>query len=302
MSDRQLIDQLSVLTTEQLNPSSNNLDTLTTAELINVINREDAKVHEAVAHVSQRIAEFVDALVANMRRGGRLIYLGAGTSGRLGVLDAVECPPTFSTPDSLVVGLIAGGERAMYKAVEGAEDSEDCGRAELASLGLSSVDTVVGIAASGRTPYVMGALAYARSVGVTTAAVCCNLNTPVGGLADFPIEVDVGPEVLTGSTRMKAGTAQKMILNMISTAAMVQLGKTFKNLMVDVKATNAKLKARGVRIITMATGASIEAAQALLEQGEGDVKTAILIYHGHSKDHAQALLKINHGDLSACLT
>lgn len=301
MSDRKLIDQLSVLTTEQINPNSSNLDTLTTTELINVINSEDAKVHEAVARVSPRIAEFVDALVANMRRGGRLIYLGAGTSGRLGVLDAVECPPTFSTADSLVIGLIAGGERAMYKAVEGAEDSEECGRTELAALGLSSVDTVVGIAASGRTPYVMGALAYARSEGVATAAVCCNLSTPVGELADFPIEVDVGPEILTGSTRMKAGTAQKMILNMISTAAMVQLGKTFRNLMVDVKATNAKLKARGVRIITLATGASVENAQRLLQEADGDVKTAILIHHGHTKRRAQELLKLNNGVLSACL-
>ena len=301
MSDRQLIDQLSGLTTEQLNPNSNNLDTLTTSELINVINREDAKVHEAVACVSPKIAEFVDVLVANMRRGGRLIYLGAGTSGRLGVLDAVECPPTFSTPDSLVVGLIAGGERAMYKAVEGAEDSEECGRRELASLDLSPTDTVVGVAASGRTPYVMGALAYARCEGVTTAAVCCNLSTPVGELADFPIEVDVGPEILTGSTRMKAGTAQKMILNMISTAAMVKLGKTFRNLMVDVKATNAKLKARGVRIITMATGASVETAQRLLQEADGDVKTAILIHHGHTKRRAQELLKLNNGVLSACL-
>ncbi|AFR04497.1 N-acetylmuramic acid 6-phosphate etherase [Pectobacterium carotovorum subsp. carotovorum] len=268
---------LGKLVSETRNPATMALDQLSTLEMMHVFNQEDRKVPEAIAQVLPAIAEAVDLATASLQEGGRLIYLGAGTSGRLGVLDASECPPTFGVPHGLVIGLIAGGPGALLKAVEGAEDDPALGEADLKALDVTAADMVVGLAASGRTPYVIGALRYARDVGCRTAAISCNPHSPIAQEALVAISPVVGPEALTGSTRLKSGTAQKLVLNMISTGAMVKLGKVYQNLMVDVKATNVKLLDRACRIVVEATGAEREKARQALVQADNEVKPAILM-------------------------
>ncbi|WP_174870056.1 N-acetylmuramic acid 6-phosphate etherase [Pectobacterium polaris] len=268
---------LGKLVSETRNPATMVLDQLSTLEMMHAFNQEDRKVPEAIAQVLPAIAEAVDLATASLQEGGRLIYLGAGTSGRLGVLDASECPPTFGVPHGLVIGLIAGGPGALLKAVEGAEDDPALGEADLKALDVTAVDMVVGLAASGRTPYVIGALRYARDVGCRTAAISCNPHSPIAQEAQVAISPVVGPEALTGSTRLKSGTAQKLVLNMISTGAMVKLGKVYQNLMVDVKATNVKLLDRACRIVVEATGAEREKARQALVQADNEVKPAILM-------------------------
>ncbi|MBE5213966.1 N-acetylmuramic acid 6-phosphate etherase [Pectobacterium sp. A535-S3-A17] len=268
---------LGKLVSETRNPATMALDQLSTLEMMLAFNQEDRKVPEAIAQVLPAIAEAVDLATASLQEGGRLIYLGAGTSGRLGVLDASECPPTFGVPHGLVIGLIAGGPGALLKAVEGAEDDPALGEADLKALNVTAADMVVGLAASGRTPYVIGALRYAHNVGCRTAAISCNPHSPIAQEAQVAISPVVGPEALTGSTRLKSGTAQKLVLNMISTGAMVKLGKVYQNLMVDVKATNVKLLDRACRIVVEATGAEREQAQQALVQADNEVKPAILM-------------------------
>ncbi|MCU1794388.1 N-acetylmuramic acid 6-phosphate etherase [Pectobacterium polaris] len=268
---------LGKLVSETRNPATMALDQLSTLEMMHAFNQEDRKVPEAIAQVLPAIAEAVDLATASLQEGGRLIYLGAGTSGRLGVLDASECPPTFGVPHGLVIGLIAGGPGALLKAVEGAEDDPALGEADLKALNVTAADMVVGLAASGRTPYVIGALRYARDVGCRTAAISCNPHSPIAQEAQVAISPVVGPEALTGSTRLKSGTAQKLVLNMISTGAMVKLGKVYQNLMVDVKATNVKLLDRACRIVVEATGAEREKARQALVQADNEVKPAILM-------------------------
>ncbi|MEQ6968168.1 N-acetylmuramic acid 6-phosphate etherase [Pectobacterium polaris] len=268
---------LGKLVSETRNPATMALDQFSTLEMMHAFNQEDRKVPEAIAQVLPAIAEAVDLATASLQEGGRLIYLGAGTSGRLGVLDASECPPTFGVPHGLVIGLIAGGPGALLKAVEGAEDDLTLGEADLKALNVTAADMVVGLAASGRTPYVIGALRYARDVGCRTAAISCNPHSPIAQEAQVAISPVVGPEALTGSTRLKSGTAQKLVLNMISTGAMVKLGKVYQNLMVDVKATNVKLLDRACRIVVEATGAERDKARQALVQADNEVKPAILM-------------------------
>ena len=252
-----------------------NLDQMSTLEFVETMNREDGKVIEAVHEVLPQVAEVIGWTTEALSKGGRIIYMGAGTSGRLGVLDAVECPPTFGVSPDVVVGLIAGGERAFVKAVEGAEDSTTLGTEDLKNLGLNEKDVVIGIAASGRTPYVIHALRYARSIGVKTAIIACNRNSEMSKEADVAIEPVTGPEVLTGSTRLKAGTAQKLILNMISTGSMVGVGKVYENLMVDVMQSNLKLKTRAENIVIAATDCNRETARRTIDEAKGSVKLAI---------------------------
>ena len=268
---------LTKLTTETRNDKTMNLDQMTPAELAAVMNEEDGNVVKAVKEVIPEIATAIEWATESLNRGGRIIYMGAGTSGRLGVLDAVECPPTFGVSPDLVVGLIAGGEGAFVKAVEGAEDSETLGVQELRDLALNKNDIVIGLAASGRTPYVINGLAYADSIGCKTVAIACNRQSEVGKAAQLAIEPVTGPEVLTGSTRLKAGTAQKMILNMISTGSMVGFGKVYQNLMVDVQQTNEKLVVRAQNITMTATGCTREEAKTALSEADGHVKTAIVM-------------------------
>ena len=290
------------LTTEARNPDSENLDELDTLELVQLMNHEDAKVSVAVAGQASQIAQAIDLIAERMRAGGRLIYVGAGTSGRLGVLDAAECPPTFNTDAGQVIGLIAGGSAALQKAVEGAEDSTTVGADDLDNIELTPGDVVVGIAASGNTPYVLGALAHARSIGAGTVGFSCNPDTGVLAEADIGIAVVVGPEVLSGSTRMKAGTATKMVLNMLSTGAMVRLGKTYGNLMVDLQATNKKLEDRTIRIVTSLTDLSSSAASELLASCNGELKTAIVCQRlGLQVDAARARLHAANGRLRIAL-
>jgi N-acetylmuramic acid 6-phosphate etherase len=263
------------LTTEARNPATIGLDQVTTLEFVRLVNQEDARVSAAIAAQETEIAAAIDLVAARLGAGGRLVYMGAGTSGRLGVLDASECPPTFSAEPGQVIGLIAGGPDALTRAVEGAEDSADQGAADLREIDLSARDVLVGIAASGSTPYVLGGLAYAHEIGAATIGLSCNAGRPVTALADIGISVVVGAEVLSGSTRMKAGTATKLVLNMLSTGAMVKLGKTYGNLMVDLQASNAKLLARSLRIVRELTGLDADAAQALLQAADGELKVAI---------------------------
>lgn len=263
------------MSTEQQNIKSINLDSMSYLEALKLMNEEDAKVASAISEVIEPIERTVRVTVEALKQGGRLIYVGAGTSGRLGVLDAAECPPTFGTPPDMVLGLIAGGEEAFIKAVEGAEDSIAMGIEDLKRINLNQRDVVIGIAASGRTPYVVGALKYAKEVGAVTAAIACNRPSEVGKVADIAIEIVVGPEILTGSTRLKAGTAQKMVLNMISTISMVGIGKVYKNLMVDVQQTNLKLESRALNIVMSATGVDYDTAKNRLTEAEGSVKLAI---------------------------
>ena len=245
--------QIAHLTTEQRNPRTMHLDTLSLKEFLTIMNDEDAKVAFCVKEKLNEIAQAIEYVVASLQQGGKLYYIGSGTSGRLGVLDAVECPPTFSTTDE-VNGLIAGGDSAFVKAKEGVEDNEELGAEDVVKAGITNKDVVVGIAASGRTPHTIGALKKANEIGAKTVSIACNSNSEIGKVAQLAIDLNVGPEVLTGSTRLKAGTAQKMVLNMISTASMIGIGKTYQNLMVDVKPSNAKLVERGKRIIMEATG------------------------------------------------
>lgn len=263
------------MSTETRNENTMNLDIMTPLEIVTVMNQEDAKVPEAIRPALPQIAQCVSWAIESIEAGGRIIYMGAGTSGRLGVLDAVECPPTFGVSPDVVVGLIAGGEQAFVKAVEGAEDSRELGRSDLVNIHLEKRDIVIGIAASGRTPYVLGGLAYAQEVGCRTAAISCNPGSAIGQAAELAIEVVPGPECLTGSTRLKAGTCQKLILNMISTATMVGCGKAYQNLMVDVMQTNEKLVVRAQNIVMEATGCDRETAAEKIAVAGGSAKTAI---------------------------
>ena len=263
------------MSTETRNQNTMNLDIMTPLEVVTVMNQEDAKVPEAIKPALPNIAQCVTWAISSIEAGGRIIYMGAGTSGRLGVLDAVECPPTFGVAPEVVVGLIAGGEKAFVKAVEGAEDSRELGRQDLIDIHLEPRDIVIGIAASGRTPYVLGGLAYATEVGCHTVGISCNPGSAVGAAAELAIEVVPGPECLTGSTRLKSGTCQKLILNMISTATMVGCGKAYQNLMVDVMQTNEKLVVRAQNIVMEATGCDRETAAEKIGIAGGNAKTAI---------------------------
>jgi N-acetylmuramic acid 6-phosphate etherase len=277
MTEAQLISELEGLVSEDRNPRSMEIDLLPTLQVLRSINEEDKGVPAAVEEVIPQIAEAVDEIVRAFQKGARLVYIGAGTSGRLGVLDASECPPTFSVPEGMVVGLIAGGTEALMHAIEGAEDDPDQGRQALVDIGLTADDVVVGIAVSGRTPYVIGALTYAKTLRAKTVALSCNPNSVIAAIADIAISPVVGPEILTGSTRLKSGTAQKLVLNMLTTASMIRIGKTYQNLMVDLHASNQKLVARAARIVMQATGCSPDEAREVLDLTQNDVKLAILI-------------------------
>ncbi len=286
---------LTALTTETRNKNSMQIDTAEPLSILEIMNMEDQKIALAVNKVLPEVETAVQFALQSFQNGGRLIYMGAGTSGRLGILDAVECPPTFSTSPEMVLGLMAGGEGAFVKAVEGAEDKPEWGEADLKRIGLSEHDTVIGIAASGRTPYVIGGLKYARSVGAKTVALSCNEEAEISKEAHQKIEVIVGPEVLTGSTRLKAATAHKMILNMISTASMILLGKAYENLMVDVHVSNHKLKVRAINIICQVTGVSYNAAEEALESAGLQVKPAIVMLKAdiNAKRAAELLKQAN---------
>jgi N-acetylmuramic acid 6-phosphate etherase len=287
---------LSQMITEGRNPASQNIDELSTEAMLRVINDEDKKVALAVEAIVPQIAQVVDAITAAFSKGGRLIYCGAGTSGRLGILDASECPPTFGTPRSQVVGLIAGGHTAILQAVENAEDNVEQGAQDLKDIDFNANDVLVGIAASGRTPYVLGALAYAKQQGAFSAALTCNPNSPMSQAADVALTPVVGPEVVTGSSRMKAGTAQKLVLNMLTTGAMIRSGKVYGNLMVDVEATNQKLVQRQINIVKQATDCDDAIAQQALNACQGHCKTAIvMVLAGLDAVEAKALLKQNSG-------
>lgn len=269
--------EINQLTTEKRNPNTMHLDQMSVGQVLELMNKEDQQVPEAIAEALGQIEAAVETIIQSLKAGGRLIYFGAGTSGRLGVLDAAECVPTFGVSPDLVVGLIAGGDKAMVEAVEGAEDSLTLAEEDFKKLKLNANDTVVGIAASGRTPYVIGGLQYAQSIGAKTVSIACNQQAKISGFAQIPIEVDCGPEVLTGSTRLKAGTAQKLILNMLSTVSMIGIGKVYQNLMVDVQATNEKLEERSKRIIMAATECSYEEAASYFEAANHKVKVAIVM-------------------------
>ncbi|HPH97457.1 MAG TPA: N-acetylmuramic acid 6-phosphate etherase [Anaerolineaceae bacterium] len=272
-----LSEDLSGLATEAINQSTLNLDCLTTIKMVEAINREDIRVANVVTQALPQIASAIDAISIRMGKGGRLIYMGAGTSGRLGVLDASECPPTFNVSPELVIGIVAGGDVALREAVEEAEDKADCGIQDLKNNLISPLDSIVGLTASGRTPYVIGGLSYARSIGALAISIACNSPAEISSFSDIAILAPVGPEVITGSTRLKAGTAQKMILNMISTGVMVKLGKTYGNLMVDVRPTNAKLRIRAARIVQQICHVSLEEAEKYLVKASWQVKPAIVM-------------------------
>jgi N-acetylmuramic acid 6-phosphate etherase len=301
MQSTESLSALSSLSTEARNPASEHIDTLPTLDMLRVINREDATVPAAVAAELPHIASAVDAIADRFNRGGRLFYIGAGTSGRLAALDASECPPTFSVPPSLVQGIIAGGDSALRTSAEAAEDSPQQGAADLAARNLTPNDTVVGIAASGRTPYVLGALAHARTHGALTVALSCVPNSPLSQAAEIAIAPNTGPEVLTGSTRLKAGTATKLVLNMLSTGVMIRTGAVFGNLMVNVQPTNGKLRDRAERIIMAAADVDQALAAELLDKA-GSVKTAIVMHRLQlSRNQAEARLAIVKGRLAEAL-
>lgn len=299
MTDKQrdnLLQQLDNMSSEARSPDSMDIDLLPALEIVKRINAADQTVAHSVANCLQQVATVAEHIVTAFAAGGRLVYLGAGTSGRLGILDAVECPPTFSVPSSQVVALIAGGDGAVYKAVEGAEDNPQLAVDDLQRISLNAKDILVGIAASGRTPYVLGGLAYARSIGCVTAAISCNANAPILSAADIGICAEVGPEVLTGSTRMKAGSAQKLILNMLTTTAMIRSGKVYQNLMVDLHASNEKLVARAVRIVMQATDCDADSAQQALHAAGMNAKLAILhLLSGQSIAHCKQQLAQQQG-------
>lgn len=301
-AQQSILSDLNRLISEGRNPRSMDIDLMSAAEIVELINAEDRAVPEAVGAVLPQVAAAVERIVTAFEAGGRLIYIGAGTSGRLGVLDASECPPTYGVPPTMVVGLIAGGPGALLKAVEGAEDDVAQGAADLARIAADSKDVVVGIAVSGRTPYVIGALEHAAKVGAATVALTCNPDSPIARMAEISIAPVVGPEVVTGSTRMKSGTAQKLVLNMLSTASMVRIGKTFQNLMVDMQATNKKLVARAVRVVMQATECTAEEAEAALAGAGNDMKVAILtVLTGQSVEQARAALVVSGGHLREAL-
>ena len=293
---------LSVLDTEKVNPATSEIDRMSPLEIVQLINAEDEKVALAVRQVLPDIALAIERIAARLRIGGRLIYAGAGTSGRLGALDASECPPTFNIPQEMVVACIAGGAQALGQAHEDLEDSAEAGSADVARLGVSEKDVVIGITASGRTPYALGAIAYAKGRRALTIGLACNAHTPLEQEVEIMIAPLVGPEVISGSTRLKAGTAQKMVLNMLSTGTMILLGKTFGNLMVDVQATNYKLQQRALSILRQATGLDVEAAATLLEASGGEVKTAILAARANiSPEQARERLAAHDNVLRAAL-
>lgn len=293
---------LTTMITESRNQASLTIDQLTTIDMLKVINEEDKKVAFAVEKQLPQIAQAVDKIVEAFQQQGRLIYIGAGTSGRLGILDASECPPTYGTPAEQIMGIIAGGTPAIFKAVENAEDKPEQGQADLQSIQFDYKDILVGIAASGRTPYVIGAMEYAKSQGATVISLCCNPNAPMIGLADIAITPIVGAEVITGSSRMKAGTAQKLVLNMLTTASMIKIGKVFSNLMVDVEASNAKLIERQIQIVIEATSCSRQQAINALEQCNRQCKTAIIMLLMQiSAEQAMALLNENRGMIAHVL-
>jgi len=290
------------LTTEAVNPASARIDELDAAGIVAVMNAEDAAVAAAVARESAAIARAIEVIAERFRAGGRLVYIGAGTSGRLGVLDASECPPTFGTPPEMVVGLIAGGMQALTRAVEGAEDSPELAARDLAAIGLSAGDVLVGIATSGRTPYVLGGLRHARDVGAFAIGFACNDNSELERIAELMIVPKVGPEIVAGSTRLKAGTATKMVLNMLTTGAMIRIGKTYGNLMVDLRATNTKLVARTRRIVAALTGVGEQEAERLVAEADGELKTAVVAQlRGVSPVEARGLLAAADGHLRRAL-
>lgn len=293
---------LSKIDTEKQNKDTLNLDRMSIKEALTVMNNEDQKVAKAIKEVIPEIEKAVEIIIRQFNKGGRLIYIGAGTSGRLGVLDASECPPTFGAPKEQVVGIIAGGKVAMTEAIEGAEDDVEQGKQDVVDINLNENDVLVGIAASGRTPYVIGALEYANDINVPTVAIACTKDSEIGKVAKIAIEAVPGPEVLTGSTRLKAGTAQKMVLNMLSTISMVGIGKAYKNLMVDVQPTNEKLVSRAKGIVMKATDVTEEVASQKLDDSGGDVKTAILmILLDIDKDTARGKLNETKGHIRKAL-
>jgi N-acetylmuramic acid 6-phosphate etherase len=294
--------ELKKIATEQRNPNTMNIDRLSTLDMVKLINQEDHRVAEAVAEVTDKIAEAIDVIADRLSKGGRLIYCGAGTSGRLGILDAVECPPTYSTEPEMVQALMAGGYPAIFKAVEGAEDSKELGVQDMKNINFAAGDVLVGIAASGRTPYVLGCMEYARELGAPTVSVTCCPGSVLDNFADIGIAPCPGPEVITGSTRMKSGTAQKMVLNMLSTGTMIKLGKVYGNLMVDVKPSNEKLIRRCVTIVCNATGCDDKTATAALEACGYRPKTAIvMVLCGVGAEEAKAMLEKADGRVAKVL-
>ena len=297
-----LLQTLSTLITEQRNPKSMHVDSLSALEIVQLMNKEDKQVPLAIEKCLPQIAQAVECIVAAFQQGGRLVYIGAGTSGRLGVLDASECPPTFGVSPEMVKGIIAGGERALRHPIEGAEDSKTHAVVDLQTIQFSSKDVLVGIAASGRTPYVIGALEYAKSLGSVTVSIASNPNSAMANIVDIAIDTVVGPEVLTGSSRLKSGTAQKLVLNMLTTASMILMGKCYQNLMVDVQASNEKLKARAIRIVMQATDCDKALAEETLKQADQNAKLAIMmILSGLDRAQAEALLEKHHGKLQLAL-
>ena len=297
-----LLQTLSTLITEQRNPNSMHVDSLSALEIVELMNEEDKQVPLAIEKCLPQIAQAVECIVAAFQQGGRLVYIGAGTSGRLGVLDASECPPTFGVSSEMVKGIIAGGERALRHPIEGAEDSKAQAVVDLQTIQFSSKDVLVGIAASGRTPYVIGALEYAKSLGSVTVSIASNPNSAMANIVDIAIDTVVGPEVLTGSSRLKSGTAQKLVLNMLTTASMILMGKCYQNLMVDVQASNEKLKARAIRIVMQATDCDKALAEETLKQADQNAKLAIMmILSGLDRAQAEALLEKHHGKLQLAL-
>ena len=297
-----LLQTLSTLITEQRNPNSMHVDSLSALEIVQLMNDEDKQVPLAIEKCLPQIAQAVECIVAAFQQGGRLVYIGAGTSGRLGVLDASECPPTFGVSPEMVKGIIAGGERALRHPIEGAEDSKEQAVVDLQTIQFSSKDVLVGIAASGRTPYVIGALEYAKSLGSVTVSIASNPNSVMANIVDIAIDTIVGPEVLTGSSRLKSGTAQKLVLNMLTTASMILMGKCYQNLMVDVQASNEKLKARAIRIVMQATDCDKALAEETLKQADQNAKLAIMmILSGLGRAQAEVLLEKHHGKLQLAL-
>ena len=297
-----LLQTLSTLITEQRNPNSMHVDSLSALEIVQLMNKEDKQVPLAIEKCLPQIAQAVECIVSAFQQGGRLVYIGAGTSGRLGVLDASECPPTFGVSPEMVKGIIAGGERALRHPIEGAEDSKTHAVVDLQTIQFSSKDVLVGIAASGRTPYVIGALEYAKSLGSVTVSIASNPNSAMANIVDIAIDTVVGPEVLTGSSRLKSGTAQKLVLNMLTTASMILMGKCYQNLMVDVQASNEKLKARAIHIVMQATDCDKALAEETLKQADQNAKLAIMmILSGLDRAQAEALLEKHQGKLQLAL-
>ena len=297
-----LLQTLSTLITEQRNPNSMHVDSLSALEIVQLMNEEDKQVPLAIEKCLPQIAQAVECIVAAFQQGGRLVYIGAGTSGRLGVLDASECPPTFGVSPEMVKGIIAGGERALRHPIEGAEDSKAQAVVDLQTIQFSSKDVLVGIAASGRTPYVIGALEYAKSLGSVTVSISSNPNSAMANIVDIAIDTVVGPEVLTGSSRLKSGTAQKLVLNMLTTASMILMGKCYQNLMVDVQASNEKLKTRAIRIVMQATDCDKALAEETLKLADQNAKLAIMmILSGLDRAQAEALLEKHQGKLQLAL-